>query len=85
MSIETLHIPLDPNFDVRPSWRMADWETPPDKPCITCPNGHNSVMKAHHIDADGVVHGSVLCPREGCGWHVYVTLDEYVPYQATAS
>lgn len=37
----------------------------------------------HHIDGDGVVSPSVVCPRLGCGWHVWAKLDGWLPADAT--
>ena len=61
--------------DPVPGW---DHTTTPDddNANLWCPNGHCSGVP-HSIMADGTVIPSVVCPREGCGFHENVVLQDW--------
>ncbi len=42
---------------------------------IACSGGHAASITGHDIKADGTVHPSVVCPHEGCSWHVMARLE----------
>lgn len=42
---------------------------------LTCPNGHNLVLRQHRIAESGNVHPSVVCAADECGFHEFVRLD----------
>jgi hypothetical protein len=42
---------------------------------IVCPECNCGSVLPHHIDSDGEVTPSVVCPHKTCKWHVYVTLE----------
>jgi len=46
---------------------------------LTCPNGHSDVLDDHTIADDGTVTPSVVCPYDGCDWHVHVRLEGWSP------
>jgi len=69
--MKRLNIPFN-SESKRGTWMHATWEDG-NPPIIRCPNGHGSVMANHHIQDDGTVDGSVLCPE--CDWHVWVKLE----------
>lgn len=46
---------------------------------LRCPSGHIGGLGGHEIAADGKVTPSVICPHEGCGWHVSVRLMGWTP------
>lgn len=48
---------------------------------LWCPNGHVSLLSYEHhsIATDGTVSPSIVCPRNGCDWHVMGRLDGWVP------
>jgi len=67
-----------PKADLSKSGKLG-WSR--DGACVLmrCPNGHISSLvagseHAHIILPDGVVSPSVVCPREGCGFHESVRL-----------
>jgi len=48
---------------------------------VFCNNGHGMSIAGeppfgslHRIDLDGVISPSVVCPHEGCSWHVLARL-----------
>ena len=42
---------------------------------VTCPHcGDSASLSGHSIDASGRVTPSLVCPTDGCSWHVHVTL-----------
>jgi hypothetical protein len=48
---------------------------------VFCENGHGMSIAGnppfgseHRIDSNGTVTPSVVCPHEGCSWHVFVRL-----------
>jgi len=47
---------------------------------VTCPLCRlGAALEDHEIDADGAVSPSLVCPREGCSWHVWVKLKDWKP------
>ena len=44
---------------------------------VRCPECKllESIARKHTVAADGKVSPSVVCPHDGCNWHVYVRLD----------
>jgi len=47
---------------------------------IRCPDCQTVVtVTSHSIDAQGVVTPSVVCPMDGCSWHVWVKLAGWQP------
>jgi len=47
---------------------------------VTCPLcGQPSSLDGHQIGVDGAVSPSLVCPREGCTWHVWVRLEGWRP------
>ena len=43
---------------------------------VCCPKCKKIAMLSdHEIKPGGIVAPSVVCPREGCTWHVFVQLD----------
>jgi hypothetical protein len=50
-----------------------------------CPNGHVGTLRhlhsgnGHHINDRGSVQPSVVCPHEGCGFHEFVRLEDWIP------
>lgn len=42
---------------------------------VACVNGHAMSISSHAIAADGTVSPSLVCPIDGCGWHVFARLD----------
>lgn len=56
------------------------WREQPKRvvPAVTCPLCNRLFALANHqVAADGSVTPSVVCTREGCSWHVMVTLVGY--------
>ena len=41
--------------------------------CVDC--GQSAPIWFHEITADGTVTPSLVCPMEGCSWHVHIKLD----------
>ena len=41
---------------------------------VACGNGHAMSISGHRIIADGTVAPSLVCPIEGCDWHVMAKL-----------
>lgn len=42
---------------------------------VACPDcGQSAPIWYHDIAADGTVTPSLICPMDGCSWHVFVTL-----------
>jgi len=46
---------------------------------IWCPKGHVGILTQHTVMPDGTVHPSLVCPREGCDWHVWGRLLDWTP------
>ena len=44
-------------------------------PMVCCPNGHIAGIASHSVDAAGKVTPSLVCPTDGCDYHVHATLD----------
>ena len=65
-------VPRDDKSGARPYWRLLrDGER--RSATLVCPNGHRAALD-HDIAADGTVSPSVVCPEDGCDWHVHVRL-----------
>jgi hypothetical protein len=47
-------------------------------PVIVDINGHYLSIHKHTILDDGMVQPSVVCPIQGCGFHDFVKLEEWV-------
>lgn len=48
---------------------------PPAAPLLRCPQGHMARLTSHQIAANGAVSPSIVCPEEGCSWHVWGRLE----------
>ncbi len=47
---------------------------------LSCPRcGATGTVPPESIETNGTVVPSVWCPREGCGWHASVILDDWGP------
>lgn len=64
--------------DPGPRWRLGLCDGAAQV-WVACTQGHRANLAAHTIDADGTVHPSLVCPVEGCGWHVWGQLQDWVP------
>lgn len=42
---------------------------------VACGNGHAMSIAGHTINQAGLVTPSLVCPVEGCGWHVWGKLE----------
>lgn len=47
---------------------------PRAKAIVACPARHRATLR-HEVAADGTVRPSLVCPREGCDWHVFGRLE----------
>ena len=47
----------------------------PHKPIVRCDCGQWVGLQAHSIEPSGEVNASFLHKPNGCGWHVFITLD----------
>jgi hypothetical protein len=56
-----------------PDSRPSSWAV------CTCPNNHLATLSKaiHSVDAHGVARPSFICPTEGCGFHDWVTLEDW--------
>lgn len=43
-----------------------------------CVNGHIASLSGHDIAADGTVTPSLVCPEDGCIFHEFVQLDNWM-------
>jgi len=41
--------------------------------------GHIGSLTDHQIREDGTVSPSVVCPKDGCTFHEYIKLENWVP------
>lgn len=46
-----------------------------------CPNGHIGMLDDHTIKDDGEVNPSVVCPKDGCDFHEWITLEGWSIYR----
>lgn len=44
-------------------------------PMIKCTQGHTAFLTQHEIQEDGTVDPSIVCPDDGCNWHIWGRLD----------
>lgn len=44
-----------------------------------CTNGHIGTLMDHQITNDGTVSPSVVCPKDGCGYHEWIKLEGWTP------
>jgi hypothetical protein len=74
-------------FYTTEAWCLTH-DTDRDRVSVVCGNGHIShITGTGRSDGDwtitrqGVVAPSILCHggQDGCGWHHFVTLDDYTP------
>ena len=42
---------------------------------VACANGHACSISGHEIASNGRVTPSLVCPTDGCTWHVFVVLE----------
>ena len=40
---------------------------------VVCSNGHEALLD-HHVDIEGKVYPSVVCPTDGCNFHEHIVL-----------
>lgn len=62
-------------------WRKED----PPRPSVSlrCDNGHIAMLAPQHrVHDDGTVWPSVGCSHEGCGWHVWATLEGWEAHES---
>lgn len=43
-----------------------------------CSNGHIGALDDHEIAVDGTVSPSVVCQREGCTFHEFIRLEDWI-------
>lgn len=44
---------------------------------VTCSFGHGMTLKGHSISRAGTVRPSIVCPKLGCSFHEFATLDDW--------
>lgn len=49
------------------------------KAVICCPAGHLGSLVSHTIADDGTLNPSLVCGREGCGFHEWGRLEGWTP------
>ena len=64
-----------PNDETAPYWNFHTEPQAGNVVTLKCPNGHIGSLSGHRIKASGDVEPSVVCPRDGCGFHDFVRLD----------
>ncbi len=47
--------------------------------CPKCNKDFSIGTQVHHIDAQGVVSPSMVCPFKPCTFHAYIRLEGWVP------
>lgn len=63
----------DENLSAEPSWTKSKLGV-----AIKCAAGHLAYLsEKHDVKHDGKIEPSLVCPMEGCGWHVHATLDRW--------
>lgn len=73
----------DGKTDARPAWLnvVRHGDKKPLRPVIRCTCGRYCDISNHHIHPDGTVTGSFLCKFDygspGCGWHVWLKLENW--------
>jgi hypothetical protein len=72
---------INSDGDIPFTWR--DYIDPAGKvldcsPVIVDPKGHYLSIHKHSIAQDGTVSPSVVCPVEGCGFHEFIKLEEWI-------
>ena len=60
-----------------PCWSPS--ELPGIKAILWCPKGHSAILTNHTVDIDGTVHPACICPKNGCGFHDNVRLEDWDP------
>lgn len=83
---------VDDALDHGPAWRpITDYGSGPHaygdgrplRVVVVCPAGHPLGLP-HRIDADGVVHPSIVCPEPGCDWHIWGRLKDWMSAERSA-
>ena len=73
--------------DASPAWWFLRFEgDAPFAVIVRCHGGHDATLRrlggggeGHAIADDGTVTPSIVCPHEGCDWHVFGALEDWVP------
>lgn len=54
------------------------WALTGETVTVCCPAGHTGLLD-HDVAADGTVTPSLVCPGDGCTWHVNARLEGWKP------
>ena len=60
------------------TWYRVLGESAPALVCGGCGKSGGR-LSDHEIADDGTVNPSILCPHDGCGWHVWGRLEGWTP------
>ena len=65
-------ITIPKDDEVAPGWFGS-------APFVRCSNGHLASIADHLIADNGHVSPSLVCPTEGCNFHEFVILEDWLP------